>query len=229
MEQATDKTDTDWILNMDFEREACVLSHQQQWITSPADGVSRVPLERVAPESGHTTSFVEFKAGASFPEHTHPQGEEIYVMEGVFSDEFGDYPAGTYLRNPPGSRHKPFTEVGCKLFVKLEQFKPGDTQKVVIRPDQQQWGQGIGNLRVCALHHYLTESTALVWWPQNEVFQPHTHFGGEEILVLQGRFIDEHGEYPSGSWIRSPHMSTHYPRVEEETLILVKVGHLPGD
>ena len=227
MEQATNKTDSDWSLNMDFEQVASVLSDQQQWITSPADGVSRIPLERVAPESGHTTSFVEFKAGASFPEHAHPGGEEIYVLEGVFSDEFGDYPAGTYLRNPPGSRHKPFTEVGCKLFVKLEQFKPGDTQKVVLLPEQQQWGQGIGNLKVCSLHTYLTESTALVWWPENEVFQPHTHFGGEEIVVLHGRFIDEHGEYPAGSWIRSPHMSTHYPRVEEETLILVKVGHLP--
>ncbi|NNJ90990.1 MAG: cupin [Gammaproteobacteria bacterium] len=212
---------------MDFEEVACVLTDEQQWITSPADGVYRIPLERIAPESGHTTSFVEFKAGASFPQHTHPKGEEIYVLEGVFSDEFGDYPAGTYLRNPPGSSHQPFTEVGCKLFVKLEQFKPDDTQKAVLRPEQQQWGQGIGNLKVCPLHTYLTESTALVWWPENEEFQPHTHFGGEEIVVLQGRFIDEHGEYPAGSWIRSPHMSTHYPRVEEETLILVKVGHLP--
>jgi anti-sigma factor ChrR (cupin superfamily) len=227
MQQTSNTTDTDWSLNMDFEQVACILTDEQQWITSPADGVSRIPLERIAPESGHTTSFVEFKAGACFPEHTHPKGEEIYVLEGVFSDEFGDYPAGTYLRNPPGSSHQPFTEVGCKLFVKLEQFKPGDTQKVVLLPEQQQWGPGIGNLKVCSLHTYSTESTALVWWPENEVFQPHTHFGGEEIVVLQGRFIDEHGEYPAGSWIRSPHMSTHYPRVEEETLILVKVGHLP--
>ena len=148
-------------------------------------------------------------------------------MEGVFSDEFGDYPAGTYLRNPPGSKHSPFTKTGCKLFVKLEQFKTGDNQKVVLLPEQQQWGPGIGNLRVCSLHTYLTESTALVWWPEHEVFQPHTHYGGEEIVVLEGRFIDEHGEYPAGSWIRSPHMSTHYPYVEEETLIMVKVGHLP--
>jgi len=37
----------------------------------------------------------------------------------------------------------------------------------------------------------------------------------------------EYGQYPEGSWIRSPHLSEHFPRVEEETLILVKVGHLP--
>ena len=214
------------VLNMDFSKVACVLAHEREWIKSPADGVSRIPLEREAPESGHTTSFVKFEAGSFFPQHTHYQGEEIYVLDGIFSDENGDYPAGTYIRNPPGSRHSPFTKEGCTLFVKLEQFQPGDIKQVVIRPEDQQWGQGIGNLKVCSLHTYGTESTALVYWPENEVFQKHTHFGGEEIVVLKGRFIDEHGEYPQGSWIRSPHMSVHFPRVEEETLILVKVGHL---
>ncbi len=216
-----------WRLNLDFDQVACVRPDQQEWVTSPSDGVSRIPLERAAPESGHTTSFVEFQAGASFPAHQHPNGEEIYVLEGVFSDEFGDYPAGTYIRNPPGSRHQPFTKQGCKLFVKLEQFQSGDMQKVILRPEDMVWNPGIGNLKVTSLHTYTTESTALVWWPENEVFQPHTHYGGEEIVVLKGRFIDEHGVYPAGSWVRSPHMSKHFPRVEEETLILVKVGHLP--
>ena len=213
-------------LNMDFSKAACLLKDAQQWVKSPADGVSRIPLERIAAESGHTTSFVRFEAGASFPPHDHPQGEEIYIMDGVFSDENGDYPAGTYVRNPPGSRHQPFTREGCTLFVKLDQFHPDDNEHLVVRPEDQEWRQGIGNLRVLALHEHNGVSTALVWWPENEVFQAHTHWGGEEIVVLQGRFIDEHGEYPAGSWIRSPHMSKHFPRVEEETLILVKVGHL---
>ena len=227
IENLSEASEIDWALNMNFDRVACVRPADHQWVSSPAEGVARLPLERVAPESGHATSFVEFMPGATFPEHTHPNGEEILVLEGVFSDEFGDYPAGTYLRNPPGSRHSPFTKEGCKLFVKLEQFKPGDNKKVVILPEQQEWHQGIGNLKVCSLHTFMTESTALVWWPENEVFQLHTHYGGEEIVVLDGRFIDEHGEYPKGTWVRSPHMSQHFPRVEEETLILVKVGHLP--
>lgn len=213
-------------LNMDFSKVACVLAKDQHWVKSPADGVSRIPLEREAEESGHTTSFVKFEAGSFFPEHSHPQGEELYVLDGVFSDERGDYPAGTYIRNPPGSRHKPFTKEGCTLFVKLEQFQKEDNKHIVLRPEDQQWGQGIGNLQVLSLHAYGTESTALVHWPANEVFQPHTHWGGEEIMVITGTFIDEFGEYPAGSWIRSPHMSQHFPRVEEETLILVKVGHL---
>ena len=214
------------LLNMDFSQVACVLTDEQQWITSPADGVSRIPLEREAAESGHTTSFVKFEPNSFFPEHTHPHGEEVYVLEGVFSDENGDYPAGSYIRNPPGSRHKPFTKEGCTLFVKLEQFQRGDNAHVVILPKDQQWQQGIGNLKVLSLHAFTTESTALVLWPAGEVFQSHTHWGGEEIVVISGNFIDEFGEYPTGSWIRSPHMSKHFPRVEEETLILVKVGHL---
>ncbi|MFV9615418.1 MAG: cupin domain-containing protein [Gammaproteobacteria bacterium] len=213
-------------LNMDFSQSACLRPEDQEWETSPADGVSRVHLERVAEESGHVSSFVKFEPGSYFPQHTHPNGEEIFVLDGVFSDENGDYPAGTYIRNPPGSMHKPFTKEGCKLFVKLEQFQSGDTEHVVIRPEEQQWREGIGGLKVLSLHMHNTESTALVAWPENEVFQPHTHFGGEEIVVISGKFIDEHGEYPAGTWLRSPHMSKHFPRVEEETLIYVKVGFL---
>ena len=211
---------------MDFARTACLLPDNQKWVKSPADGVSRIPLEREAAESGHTTSFVKFEPGSFFPAHKHPQGEEIYVLEGVFSDENGDYPAGSYIRNPPGSRHKPFTKEGCTLFVKLDQFQQDDSSHIVIRPDEQNWRAGIGNLKVSPLHAHNSESTALVWWPEGEVFQPHAHHGGEEVVVIKGKFIDEHGEYPAGSWIRSPHMSKHFPHVRDETLILVKVGHL---
>jgi anti-sigma factor ChrR (cupin superfamily) len=213
-------------LNMDLSVPVCHRPDDQVWIKSPADGVSRIFLEREAAECGHATSFVKFEPGSFFPPHTHPHGEEIYVLEGVFSDENGDYPAGTYIRNPPGSSHSPFTNQGCTLFVKLEQFQQDDTVNVVIRPEDQQWHPGIGNLRVLSLHTYKTESCALVFWPENEIFQPHTHWGGEEIVVIKGEFIDEYGKFPAGSWIRNPHMSKHYPRVEVETLIFVKVGHL---
>lgn len=226
MTDRINNNDADQWLNMDFDKAVCVLPEHQHWVTSPADGVSRMPLEREAAESGHTTSLVRFAPDSHFPAHQHPQGEEIYVIDGVFSDEFGDYPAGTYIRNPPGSSHTPFTKEGCTLFVKLEQFQADDTVAVVLRPEDQQWRPGIGGLSVVSLHAHKAESTALVRWPKNEVFQHHRHWGGEEVLVLKGKFIDEHGEYPEKSWLRSPHMSEHFPRVEEETLIWVKVGHL---
>jgi len=215
-------------LNMDFSAAVAIPPAEQEWVRSPADGVSRVHLEREALESGHTTSLVTFAAGAAFPEHTHPLGEEIFVLKGTFSDEFGDYPMGSYIRNPPGSRHSPFTRDGCKLFVKLEQFHPEDTAAVVVRPGDHQWQNGIGNLVVLSLHEFRTQHTALVYWPANEKFQPHRHPGGEEILVISGEFIDEHGHYPAGTWIRSPHFSEHFPYVEGETLIMVKTGHLPA-
>jgi len=216
-------------LNLDLSQPVIHHPDDSDWVTSPADGVSRIHLEREAKESGRTTSFVRFAPDSFFPAHCHPAGEEIYVMEGIFSDENGDYPAGTYIRNPPGSMHKPFTREGCTLFVKLEQFQSDDNKQVILRPEDQHWQPGIGNLKVLPLHSYGTESTALVLWPENEVFQAHTHWGGEEIVVLDGTFIDEYGEYSKGSWIRSPHLSKHFPRVEAETLILVKVGHLNAD
>ena len=214
---------------MNFSVPVCHRPNDGDWVKSPADGVSRIHLEREAEECGHATSFVRFEPGSYFPRHTHPQGEELYIMSGVFSDENGDYPAGSYVRNPPGSSHEPFTREGCTLFVKLDQFQHDDSRQVVVRPEDRVWRHGIGNLRVVSLHTHNNESTALVYWPENEIFQPHTHWGGEEIVVLEGRFIDDHGEYPRGSWIRSPHMSKHFPRVEEETLILVKIGHLPAE
>jgi len=213
-------------LNMDFTKTVCLRPEDQEWVTSPADGVARVHRERVSEVPGHVTSCVKFEPDSYFPTHTHPNGEEIYVLDGVFSDENGDYPAGTYIRNPPASFHKPFTKEGCKLFVKLEQFKGDDIEHVVIRPEDQQWSQGFGNLKVLSLHMFHTESTALVAWPKNEVFQSHSHMGGEEIIVISGKVIDEHGEYPTDTWLRSPHLSKHFPRVEEKTLIYVKVGHL---
>jgi anti-sigma factor ChrR (cupin superfamily) len=215
-------------LNMDFHHAVVSTPAQQTWVTSPADGVSRVHLERVAEESGRTTSLVTFAPGSRFPPHRHPLGEEIFVLQGTFSDEFGDYPMGSYVRNPPGSSHAPFSREGCKLFVKLDQFHPQDTARVVVRPEDHQWQQGIGNLVVLSLHEFEAQHTALVYWPEQERFQPHQHWGGEEILVISGEFIDEHGRYPAGSWIRSPHLSRHFPYVEQETLILVKTGHLPA-
>jgi anti-sigma factor ChrR (cupin superfamily) len=71
------------------------------------------------------------------------------------------------------------------------------------------------------------EHTALVRWAPGTVFQPHAHFGGEEILVLEGVFEDEFGRYPSGTWMRSPHGSRHRPFSRGGALIWVKVGHLP--
>jgi len=214
------------MLNMNFSKTVVIDTNEQAWMKSPMPGVERKPLAREDAERGHATSIVRYEAGASFSAHDHPLGEEILVLEGIFSDETGDYPAGTYFRNPEGFRHAPFSKNGCVIFVKLHQFKQGDDQRVCIDTNNKPWQQGIGGLQVMSLHQFGTESVALVKWPAGEHFQPHTHFGGEEIYVISGEFIDEYGHYPAGTWIRSPHLSKHNPYVERETIILVKVGHL---
>lgn len=215
------------MLNMNFDDRVTIDTNRQDWETSPMVGVWRKPLAREEVERGHTTSIVRFDAGSHFSRHEHPLGEEILVLEGVFSDEHGDYGPGTYLRNPPGSGHTPFSKTGCVLLVKLDQFAPDDTSPVCIDTRSTPWLPGQGRLEVMPLYDFRGEHVALVKWPAGERFQPHRHFGGEEIFVLSGEFRDEFGRYPVGSWLRSPHMSKHQPFVDEDTLIWVKVGHLP--
>ncbi|HDZ37754.1 MAG TPA: cupin [Marinobacter sp.] len=215
------------MLNMDFNEGVVVRTREQEWVRSPSGGVDRKPLAREEAERGHATSIVRYNPGASFSRHEHPRGEEIFVLDGVFSDENGNYPAGTYLRNPPGSGHTPFSKPGCILLVKLHQFNERDLATVRINTRNSDWLPGIGGLEVMPLHEFEHEHVALVKWPANETFQPHRHFGGEEIFVLSGEFCDEHGRYPEGSWLRSPHLSQHHPFVEQETVIWVKTGHLP--
>ncbi len=214
------------MLNMNFEERVVLNTRQMEWVASPRAGVWRKPLVREEAEQGHATSIVQYEPGASFSAHNHPGGEEILVLEGTFSDQTGDYGPGTYFRNPAGFRHAPFSDPGCVILVKLHQFHPGDDAHVVVDTKTAEWLPGHGGLRVLPLHEYQGESVALVHWPAGERFQRHVHPGGEEIYVMKGELRDEHGQYPVGTWIRSPHMSEHFPFVTEDTLIWVKTGHL---
>jgi anti-sigma factor ChrR (cupin superfamily) len=214
-------------INMDFSQRVVIDTNRRDWIASPMPGVWRKPLAREDAERGHATSIVRYEAGARFSPHDHPLGEEILVLEGTFSDESGDYRSGTYFRNPEGFRHAPFSEEGCIILVKLHQFQAQDAEQVAIDSHAADWLSGQGKLQVLPLHAFGTEQVALVRWPAGESFPEHSHPGGEEIYVIDGEFMDEYGRYPAGSWIRSPHMSRHRPWVEQDTLIWVKVGHLP--
>lgn len=190
-------------------------------------GVERRMLERVAAESGRATSLVRYAPETFFPMHNHPRGEEILVLSGTFSDGGGNYPAGSYLRNPPGSHHAPFSTEGCVLFVKLDQFAPLDGGEVRFDTCQARWLPGlVPGLSVMPLHEFEGEHSALVRWSPGTVFNRHRHWGGEEILVLEGVFQDEHGTYPAGTWLRSPHLSEHKPFSTEGCVIYVKTGHL---
>jgi anti-sigma factor ChrR (cupin superfamily) len=215
-------------LNADFAQRVVLRPEERAWQPSPQIGVQRQMLDRIGDEVARATSLVRYDAGSQFCAHTHGGGEEILVLEGVFSDELGDYPAGSYLRNPPGTRHTPRSAEGCTLFVKLWQFSKGDTQTCRINTHHEPWRQGLRpGLHVMPLHEFDGVSTALVRWAPHTQFATHTHPGGEEIFVIDGVFHDEHGAYPAGSWLRSPRWSQHTPYTQAEgALIYVKVGHL---
>jgi len=215
------------MLNLDFSKRVVIDSLLCEWVESPKAGVWRKPLAREEAERGHATSIVRYEPGARFSRHDHPKGEEILVLEGTFSDESGDYSAGTYFRNPEGFLHAPFSEEGCIILVKLHQFQPGDHQHVCINTTTAEWLPGSGNLEVLPLYELNNESVALVRWPAGEQLETHAHVGGEEIYVINGELIDDEGRYSAGIWIRNPHASTHSPYVEQDTLTWVKSGHLP--
>jgi anti-sigma factor ChrR (cupin superfamily) len=215
-------------IHSDFGERIVLHTDELVWQPSPQDGVQRKYLDRVGDEVARASSIVRYEPNTSFAQHAHDGGEEILVLDGCFSDEKGDYSAGMYLRNPPGSQHAPFSKDGCTLFVKLRQFERSDHQELRINTKASDWYPGlVPGLSVMPLHEHQGISTALVRWAPNTVFNPHVHPGGEEIYVLDGVFHDEFGVYPKGSWIRSPRYSKHAPFTGSEgALIYVKVGHL---
>lgn len=215
-------------IRSDYSQRAVVRPGDEAFVASPLAGVERLLLDREGGEVARATTIVRYAPGSHFSAHTHGGGEEFLVLEGTFADEHGTYPEGTYVRNPPGSSHAPRSDEGCTLFVKLMQFDPQDRERKVIDTRRTAWHPGlVDGLSVMPLHQFGTESVAFVRWAPGTVFKPHTHFGGEEIFVIDGTFEDEHGTYPAGTWLRSPSMSRHHPFTREGCTILVKVGHLP--
>ena len=215
--------------NADFDQRIVIRPSDYQWLNSPMPGVERMSLDRVGNEVARATSIVRYQPNSQFSAHTHSGGEEYYVLSGTFADEHGQYPAGSYVRNPIGTKHTPkIGKDGATIFVKLYQFATDDTEQKLIDTHKTAWSPGlVDGLSVMSLHEHDGENVALVKWAANTQFNPHKHWGGEEIFVLSGTFYDEYGSYPQGSWLRNPHLSEHCPFTKDEgALIYVKVGHL---
>ena len=217
-------------INADFSQRVVVDTNDMPWQASPSKTVWRKPLYRQGGEFGPVTSIVKYQAGGRFRVHQHPQGEEILVLAGEFCDDHGRYPAGTYILNPDGSQHAPYSDTGCTLFVRLRQYDGKDRIRTVIDTNNGPWQPGlVDGLSVLPLYSQAShaEHMALVRWRKNTYFPEHSHPGGEEILVLDGTFEDDYGRYPQGAWIRAPHMSRHRPFSKHGCLIYVRVGGLP--
>jgi anti-sigma factor ChrR (cupin superfamily) len=194
-------------VNADFSQRVVIATNELPWVASPQAGVERRPLDRIGSEVARATSLVRYAPASAFPTHEHGLGEEFLVLDGVFSDEHGDYRAGTYVRNPPGSHHSPRTAPGCIIFVKLRQMTRAAQPRVVMDTTTAQWQQGEvpGHSRLAL---YAASDGAEQVTMERLVagaMLPVTNCpGGEEILVLSGELRDEQGAYGLRTWIRNP-------------------------
>jgi anti-sigma factor ChrR (cupin superfamily) len=184
-------------------------------------------LDRLGGEVARATSLVRYAAASSFPAHDHLLGEEFFVLNGVFSDEHGDYPAGTYVRNPPLSHHAPRTAPGCTIFVKLRQMRPDETERVVVETSNAVWkSEPAGLERLSLFEAPDGENVALERLSpgvaQGEMDCP----AGEEIFILSGDLHDGHGIHGSGTWIRNPSGFRRALRSSNGAIYWVKRGHL---
>jgi len=215
------------LINADFTQLIVVQTADLPWLPSPQAGVDRRMLDRVGGEVARATSLVRYASQSTFPAHLHALGEEFLVLDGVFGDEHGDYPAGTYVRNPPGSRHSPHTTPGCVILVKLRQMAPEETERVVIDTASSSWppGDSPGHQRL-PLHVSARESVAIERLANGMGLAEADCPGGEEIYVLSGTLTDDLGAYPDGSWIRNPPGYRRQLGAQGSTVYWVKRGHL---
>lgn len=192
-------------LNADFSRRAAVHASRLAWVPSPTAGVERRMLDRIGDEVARATSIVRYAAGSRFPAHTHGGGEEFLVLDGVFQDEHGDFPAGSYVRNPPTTRHTPGSAPGCVLFVKLWQFDPADRTEMRIETADLPYRPAAGRpgVEILPLFRDADEDVRLERWaPGVAVAQKLP--GGAEFLVLAGDFAEAGERFEAQSWLRLP-------------------------
>jgi len=215
-------------INADFTEKAVVVPKESDWLCSPESGVDRLMLDRIGGEVARATSIVRYAAGSSFTRHEHGAGEEFLVLDGVFSDEHADYPVGTYVRNPPGSGHSPYSRNGCRLLVKLRQFDPQDLSHVVVdTADESVWPKRPGS-NVLELHQFGSERVMMIRLDEGEPFPFRPKAGGLEILVISGSIDDQSTELTAESWIRIPADQENSLVASLDSLLWVKTGHLPS-
>jgi anti-sigma factor ChrR (cupin superfamily) len=215
-------------LNADLSLRIAVDTAAMAWQESPGGHVQRKRVHRVGPaESGQVTSVVRYLPGARFPAHDHPQGEEILVLDGIFSDEHGDWPAGTYLLNPEGFRHAPFSREGCTLLVKLRQFPGTGRQHVALQTASLPW---LDSVRKTVLWRKLyaqepySDHTRIERWESPSAMGQVNYPQGAELFVLNGNFADQWGHYPTHTWLRIPAGGSINPTSNDACELYVKEG-----
>ncbi|WP_264971230.1 cupin domain-containing protein [Klebsiella variicola] len=218
------------LVNHDFARRASVRPTEYDWVSSPRAGVDRVMLDRIGAEKARATSIVKYQPGSHFPEHHHPDGEEILVLSGIFSEGKDHYPAGWYMRNPPDSAHQPSSSVGAMIFVKLRQMDQGEHAHVRLDTNDSDNWHKVASGEECPLFSNAHEKVMLRRLLPHSPVSMDAVTRGAEILVLSGMLHEKRVMWPAGSWLRFP--SGDRPELmsgDTSTLIYLKTGHLEHD
>jgi anti-sigma factor ChrR (cupin superfamily) len=213
-------------LNADFSKRIIVHSHQLAWQASPMAGVDRRMLDRIGGEVARATTIVRYAPNSHFSAHTHTGGEEFVVLDGVFQDEHGDYPAGTYVRNPPTSQHTPGSKPGCTIFVKLWQFDMQDRtqfRKNMTDP----LGAAENGVATAILHRDARETVTYRHLDTGAALNLDEH-GGIEVLVIDGSLREAGDDLQKGSWLRLPEdAKLRAIAGADGAKIWMKSGHIP--
>lgn len=215
-------------VNAEFNELVAIDTDAMEWTASPMKGVDRRMLDRIGGEVARATSIVRYAPGSSFSEHTHSGGEEFIVLDGTFQDEHGDYPAGTYVRNPIGTHHIPRSDDGCIIFVKLWQFDEDDDAQFAIDLDTAdlQALDGAEGIRRSVLSQRENEFVVLEAWEDGAVRELGVD-GGAEVLVLSGEIECQGTQYARNGWIRVPSgKPTQIRATRRNTRLWIKSGHL---
>lgn len=213
-------------LNDDFTRPVLVHADDLPWQPSPMPGVDRRMLDRIGGEVARATTIVRYAKGSHFSAHTHTGGEEYIVLDGVFQDEHGDFPTGTYVRNPPTSSHTPGSDAGCVIFVKLWQFDMEDrTQiRVTMGSDMVEVAPGV---RMQELHRDARETVSFEEWAEGAAVTRNLP-GGAELLMISGTATVSGETLVTRSWLRLPVGATLTAVAGSGgAKVWIKSGHLP--
>lgn len=214
-------------IHADLTERAVVDSAALDWVPSPMAGVERRMLERDGEEVARATSLVRYAPGSAFSAHKHDLGEEFLVLDGVFSDESGDFPKGMYVRNPPGSSHVPSSDPGAVILVKLRQMQSDDATFVRVNTlDPAGWQDGRPGESILPLHVRPDEEVVMLDWERGARFEEQDFPGGAEYFVVEGSFDDQDGHYDQGTWLRLPPESRQRISTSQGARVWRKTGHL---
>ena len=214
--------------NEDFSRRVVIHTEEMEWQASPVVGVARRPLDRVGGEIARATSIVRYAPGSQFSPHRHAGGEELFILDGVFQDEHGNFAAGSYIRNPPGSCHTPGSAAGCLIFVKLWQFDLADRTQVRLDTNKLAAVAPVSRTGFSAkpLFHDERETVTLEYWLANAEIELHAT-GGMELLVIDGDFTEGEDHLQRHAWLRLPPGATGKAIVGSRgATVWIKTGHL---